>query len=94
MFDFVEFLIRHPGCSDELKRELAAAFVDSRAAYRVFDNKYIAAIGTQEQAGAFERAMAEAERQNATGARKQLIQRALRCDRGIGQAVCAKAFMR
>ena len=44
LFDLVEFLIRHPGCSGELKGELADAFVMARAAYRVFDNKYIAAI--------------------------------------------------
>ena len=73
LFDLVEFFVRHPGCSDELKRELAGAFVTARAAYRVFDNKYIAAIGTEEQAAAFERAIADAEAKNATAARKQLI---------------------
>ena len=73
LFDLVEFLIRHPGCSDELKGELADAFVMARAAYRVFDNKYIAAIGMEEQAAAFERAIAETGAKNATAARKQLI---------------------
>jgi hypothetical protein len=73
LFDLVEFLVRHSGCSDELKRELADAFVTSRAAYRVFDNKYITAIGTEEQAAAFERAIAETEAKNAVAARKQLI---------------------
>jgi hypothetical protein len=73
LFDMVEFLVRHPGCSNELKRELADSFVMARAAYRVFDNKYIAAIGTEEQAAAFERAIADAEAKNATAARKQLI---------------------
>lgn len=73
LFDLIEFLVRHPGCSDELKRELADAFVRARAAYRVFDNKYIAAIGTEEQAAAFERAIGDAEAKNATAARKQLI---------------------
>ncbi len=73
LFDLVEFLVRQPGCSDELKRELAEAFVMARAAYRVFDNRYIAAIGTEEQAAAFERAIADAEAKNATAARKQLI---------------------
>ena len=47
--------------------------VTARAAYRVFDNKCIAAIGTEEQAAAFERAIADAEAKNATAARKQLI---------------------
>ena len=73
LFDLVEFLVRHPGCSDVLKRELADAFVTARAAYRLFDNKYIAAIGTEEQAAAFERAIADAEVKNAIAARKQLI---------------------
>jgi hypothetical protein len=71
--NLVEFLVRHRGCSAELKRELSSAFVSARAAYRVFDNKYIAAIGTDEQAAAFQRAIADAETKNATAARKQLI---------------------
>jgi AbiJ N-terminal domain 4 len=73
LFDLVEFLVRHLGCSDELKRELAEAFVTARAAYRLLDNKYIAAIGTEEQAATFERAIADAEAKNAIAARKQLI---------------------
>lgn len=73
LFDLIEFFVRHQGCSDELKRELAGAFERARAAYRIFDNKYIAAIGTEEQAAAFERAIADADAKNATAARKQLI---------------------
>jgi hypothetical protein len=73
LFNLVEFFVRHPRCSRELKRELADAFVTARAAYRIFDDKYIAAIGTEEQAAAFERAIADAEVKNATAARKQLI---------------------
>ena len=73
LFNLVEFFVRHRGCSGELKSELAGAFVTARAAYRVFDNTYIAAIGTEEQAAAFERAIADAEANNATAARKQLI---------------------
>lgn len=73
LFNLVEFFVRHHRCSEELKRELADAFVTARAAYRVFDNEYIVAIGTEEQAAAFERAIADAEAKNATAARKQLI---------------------
>jgi hypothetical protein len=73
LFDLVEFFVRHPICSDELKRELAGAFATARAAYRVLDNKYIAAIGTEEQAAAFERAIADTEAMHATAARKQLV---------------------
>jgi hypothetical protein len=56
-----------------MKHELADAFIQSRAAYRVFDNEYVAAIGTAEQAATFERAIIDAEAKNATAARKQLI---------------------
>ena len=73
LFNLVEFFVRHRGCSGELKHELAGAFITARAAYRVFDNTYIAAIGTEEQAAAFERAIADAEVKNAIAARKQLI---------------------
>lgn len=73
LFNFVEFLIRHRGCSAELQHDLAEAFVTSHAAYRVLDNDCIIAIGTEEQAAAFERAIADAESNNAAAARKQLI---------------------
>ena len=73
LFDLIEFLVRHRNCSAELKCELADAFVAARAAYRIFDNEYIAAIGTDQQAEAFEHAIADAEVKNATAARKQLI---------------------
>lgn len=73
LFDLIEFLVQHPGCSEELKDELAGAFVRARAAYRVFDNKCIAAIGCDEQAQAFEQAIADADAKNATASRKQLI---------------------
>ena len=74
LFNLIEFFLRHRMCGGELKRELASAFVTARAAYRTYDNKYIAAIGTDEQAIAFERAMADAEAKNATAARKHLIE--------------------
>ena len=73
LFDFVEFLVRHGGCSRELKRELAEAFIIARAAYRVFDNSWVAAIGTEEQAAAIERAISDAEAGNEAAVRKQLI---------------------
>ncbi len=73
LFDFIEFLARHGGCSEELKHDLAQAFVSARAAYRIYDNQYIAAIGTQEQAAAFERAIDDAATNGATGARTHLV---------------------
>jgi hypothetical protein len=73
LFNFVEFMVRYPKCSDELKRELTRALVDARAAYRVFDNTHIVAIGADEQAESFLCAVADAEAKNATGARLHLI---------------------
>ncbi len=69
LFDFIEIFIRHQNCSAELKHDLAQAFIESKSAYRVFDNEYIAAIGNDEQAAAFERAIVDAEVKNATPAR-------------------------
>jgi hypothetical protein len=73
LFNMVEFVLHHENCSVELKKDIRDAFVTARAAYRVFDNQYIAAIGTEEQAAAFERAVTEAEARNATAARMHLI---------------------
>ncbi|MEQ1952251.1 AbiJ-NTD4 domain-containing protein [Mesorhizobium yinganensis] len=72
LFDFVEFFVRNPRCSETLKRELAGAFVSARAAYRIVDNE-IVAIGTAEQAAAFERAIADAETNYAGAARAHLV---------------------
>jgi hypothetical protein len=72
LFDLVEFLLRHRGCSAELRREIAETFVMARAAYRVVDD-CIVAIGTEEQAAAFERAISDADAKGATAARKQLV---------------------
>ena len=72
LFDLVEFLFRHPGCSSELKGELADAFVSARAAYRIIDAQ-IVAIGTEQQGAAFEAAIAAAEANGAGAARNHLI---------------------
>lgn len=74
LFDFVEFLARHPQCSKTLKGDLAEAFVESRAAYRLFDNGQIGTIGTAEQASAFVRAVETAEANQAAGAKQHLLQ--------------------
>src|SRR5262249_6027064 len=72
LFDLAEFLVRHPRTSDEMKGEFGEAFAISRAAYRILDKK-ITAIGTDEQAVAFEQAIADAEATKAFAARKQLL---------------------
>ncbi|KAB0266915.1 AbiJ-NTD4 domain-containing protein [Microvirga brassicacearum] len=72
LFNLIEFLVRHPKCSDELKSELASAFVTARAAYRIIDGQ-IVAIGTEEQAAAFEKAVVDAAENSAGAARKHLL---------------------
>ncbi len=72
LFDLVEFLVRHPGCSNELKGDLADAFITARAAYRIIDVEVVA-IGTEEQGAAFEAAIAAVEAEGAGAARKHLI---------------------
>jgi hypothetical protein len=72
LFDLLEFLLRHDGCSNELKSKLAEALVRARAAYRVVDQQ-IVAIGTREQAAAFERAIDDVGANGAIGARKHLV---------------------
>lgn len=73
LFDLVEFLIRHPGCSLELKNDLERSFTTARAAYRIVDKNCIIAIGSEEQAVTYMRALDAASSANATGARKHLI---------------------
>lgn len=73
LFDFVEFVLQSPNLASGAKAGIVSAFVESRAAYRVFDQRYVAAIGTDEQAQSFERAVADAELRNASGTRKHLI---------------------
>lgn len=92
LFDLVEFLVQHPGCSKELTRELTGAFVTARAAYRLFDKRYIAGIGTDEQAMAFERAIADAEAKNATAARNSSSRQGSPSAIPIGLVVCVRAF--
>jgi AbiJ N-terminal domain 4 len=72
VFDLVEFLLRHPNCSSDLKLEFADAFVTARAAYRIVDNQVVA-IGVEEQGAAFERALADAEQKGAGAARTHLV---------------------
>ena len=72
-FDLVEFILRHHACSTDAWSEIAQAFEDARAAYRIYDGMTIVAIGTDEQAAAFDAAVREAEAKNASGARKHLI---------------------
>jgi hypothetical protein len=72
LFDLIEFLAQHPRCSAILKQDLARAFIDARAAYRLVDGQVIA-IGTEEQGAAVERAIQVAETAGASAARNHLV---------------------
>ncbi len=73
LFNFIEFLLRHRNCSASLKHNLQTAFSDSRAAYRVFDNDLICAVGTGVQAEAFTSAIDAAGSKGANGAKQHLL---------------------
>jgi hypothetical protein len=72
LFDLIEFLASHAGCSSLLKAELGKAFVDARSAYRIFDEQIIA-IGTEEQGAAVERGIQDADASGDLAARRHLI---------------------
>lgn len=71
-FDLVEFILRRPELSYQAKVGIASAFVDARAAYRVVDG-LVVAIGTAEQAVAFERALDDTSARADAAARKHLV---------------------
>lgn len=56
-----------------MHEDLMKAFVTSRAAYRIVNSDTIVAIGTEEQAEAFTRAIADTGDISASGARRHLI---------------------
>jgi hypothetical protein len=72
LFDLVEFFVTHSGCTTLFKHELERAFIDARAAYRLFDGQIIA-IGTEEQGAAVERAIKETAASGEVAARRHLI---------------------
>lgn len=72
LFDLIEFLANHDGCSYRLKEDFTKAFIFSRAAYRLIDGQIIA-IGTEEQGAAVERALQDAEANGEIAARRHLI---------------------
>lgn len=73
LFNFVEFLARHRGITPELKEDLAQAFIDARAAYRLVDG-FVIPVGTEEQAEAVIKGIEDAEKAGADGARQHLVQ--------------------
>jgi hypothetical protein len=72
IFDLIEFFIRHEKCGVTFRTRCISVFVEAHAAYRVIDNQ-IVAIGNEEQAEAFLRAVDDAKANGASGARQHLI---------------------
>ena len=73
LFDFIEFLCQHDGCSVDLKTDLAGAFVRARSAYRIINRKMIVAIGSGEEAASYLGALNDSEMEGGTGARAHLL---------------------
>ncbi|MEM7478215.1 MAG: hypothetical protein AAF483_24780 [Planctomycetota bacterium] len=72
LLNLIEFLVRHSKCSDELKANLAEAFVEARSSYRIIDGQFVE-MGSEQQQDAFLRALADADLQGVTEARGHLI---------------------
>lgn len=82
LFDLVEFLLRHREISERFRSEAARAFVDAKAAYRVFDGSTIVPVGNTQQAAAIEAAIAAAEAGEAQGVRAHLLRAGEQLRRG------------
>jgi hypothetical protein len=72
LFDVIEFFVRHPGCSLTLKNDIEAAFVNTRAAYRIV-NLQIVAVGSEEQADVLRAAIADLDAVGASASRQHLV---------------------
>lgn len=72
LFDYIEFLIQHPMCPDGLVAEIADAFVQGRAAYRILDGRTVSAVGSPLEAQAISEAVA-ATTGVAPGANRHLL---------------------
>lgn len=77
LFDLIEFFVRHPGCSAQLKADLASAFIEARAAYRIVEGQIIA-VGNEAQAEAITSAIDNADRFGSEAAKKHLLTAATR----------------
>lgn len=71
IFDFLQFLVRHPNCPPPLAKSLDYALERSRSAYRIID-KTIVPIVTDEEAIAIGRAFKALEPSKFAGARAHL----------------------
>ncbi|MEM1072987.1 MAG: hypothetical protein AAGI36_00930 [Pseudomonadota bacterium] len=81
VFDFVEFLIRHPKISKVTKDELAIVFVQTRSAYRIVGGQ-IVAIGTGQQGASYEAAIAAADQFGEDAAKSHLVSAGARLRQG------------
>tara|TARA_B100002003_G_C14082887_1_gene520936 strand:+ start:266 stop:1036 length:771 start_codon:yes stop_codon:yes gene_type:complete len=81
LFDAIEFFARHPGSSKELKQDLARAFEDCRAAYRLVSGR-IVAVGSAQEARTFANAINDASVAGELAARHHLVSSAAELARG------------
>ena len=72
LFDLVEFFARHKDTSTQLELDLAEAFVQARAAYRLV-NGMVIAVGNEQQGEAVEAALTATEQYGAKAARGHLV---------------------
>lgn len=81
LFDYIEFVLQHPLCPGDLTRELTAAFVQGRSAYRILDGRTVSAVGTPLEAEGIATAVREAQG-IAPGAARHLLDAASDLRRG------------
>lgn len=72
LFDYIEFVLRHPLCPDGLVSEITDALVQGRSAYRILDGRTISAVGTALEAETISTAVRAAEGP-APGAARHLL---------------------
>ena len=72
VFDFLQFVLRHPSCPSDFDRVIDLALCQTRAAYRVLGNDTIVPIGSEDEAEALQRAFVDLAEAEFHGARSHL----------------------
>jgi hypothetical protein len=72
IFDFLQFVLRHPSCTSGFAEELDDIFTEARAAYAVLDDKTIIPKVSEEDSRTLERAFADLAAREFRGARAHL----------------------
>lgn len=61
LFDYIEFVLKHPLCPNELANEIRDALIQGRSAYRIFDGRTVSAVGSPLQAKTVSEAVTASE---------------------------------